>query len=462
MRHLLTAAAVIALLPVAADAATLTEALAAAYNNNPTILAQRARLRATDEQVPQALSGWRPTVQATGDLGLQWSNSTSGSTASALGGGTGSIDRGSVPRSVGLSVNQPVYSGGRTVAATARAENLIRAERARTVAVEQQVFTDTVTFYLDTLRDQAVLELSINNEQVLRRQLEASNDRFRVGEITRTDVAQSESRLARGISDRIAAENNLEISRTNYERVVGEPPGRLTVPAERPALPISKQEASSMAAGNNPNIITAQFVEAAAREAVRQVRGELLPDLRIVGSVNRAEDSGRSGTVQDSASLSARVTVPLYESGSVYSRTREAQQTVGQRRSELDDVRRQVVQAANTAWENLQSSRARVESLRSTIRAAEIALDGVTQEAAVGSRTVLDILNAEQELFTARVDLVRAQRDQLVNEYQLTAAVGRLTAADLNLPVQLYDVDQHYKTVRDKWIGFEGGEEANR
>jgi outer membrane protein TolC len=217
-----------------------------------------------------------------------------------------------------------------------------------------------------------------------------------------------------------------------------------------------------MAAGNNPNVITAQFVEAAAREAVRQVRGELLPDLRIVGSVNRAEDQGRSGSVQDSASLSARVTVPLYESGSVYSRTREAQQTVGQRRSELDDVRRQVVQAANTAWENLQSSRARVESLRSTIRAAEIALDGVTQEAAVGSRTVLDILNAEQELFTARVDLVRAQRDQLVNEYQVTAAIGRLTAADLNLPVQLYDVDQHYRLVRDKWIGFDGGEEGKR
>jgi outer membrane protein len=449
-RALLAAAAALALVPVSADAATLTEALAAAYMNNPTILAQRARLRATDEQVPQALSGWRPTVQATGSIGAQWNDSNAGD---VVGGGGG--ERSSTPRSVGLAISQPIYSGGRTVAATARAENLVQAERARTVAVEQQVFTDVVTAYMDTLRDQAVLELSINNEQVLRRQLEASNDRFRVGEITRTDVAQAESRLARGVSDRILAENNLEVSRTNYERVVGEAPGRLTTPAERVALPATKAEATELAADSNPNVVSALFVEAAAREAVRQVRGELLPDLRIVGNVQRDENQTIAGRTTDSASIVAQVTVPLYEAGSVYSRTREAQQTVGQRQSEVDDTRRASIQQATQAWETLQSNRARVESLRSTIRAAEIALEGVQQEAAVGSRTVLDILNAEQELFNARVDLVRAQRDQLVSEFQLAAATGRLTAADLELPVQLYDVDAHYEAVREKWIGFD-------
>jgi TolC family type I secretion outer membrane protein len=399
--------------------------------------------------VPQALSGWRPTVQATGSIGGGWNDTN----ASDLTGSSGS--RGSVPRSVQLQVSQPVYSGGRTIAATARAENLVRAERARTVAIEQQVFTDAVTAFMDVLQNQAVLELSTNNEQVLRRQLEASNDRFRVGEITRTDVAQSESRLALAISDRIQAENNLEASRATFQRVVGEPPGLLTTPAERPALPANRQEALTLSAQNNPNVISALFTEAAAREAVRQVRGELLPDLRIVGSVGRFEDQTISGRISDTASVTAQVTVPLYEAGSVYSRTREAQQTVAQRRSQVDESRRTAVQQGTTAWETLQSNRARVESLRSSIRAAEIALEGVQQEAAVGSRTVLDILNAEQELFNARVNLVRAQRDQLVSEFQLAAATGRLTAADLNLPIQLYDVDKHYEAVRNKWIGFD-------
>lgn len=453
MRGLLLAAvAVCALAPASAGAMTLTEALAAAYNNNPTLLAERAALRATDEQVPQALSGWRPTVQATGTIGGAWSDTN----ASEISGGG---ERSAVPRSIGLSVSQPIYSGGRTIAATARAEALVRAERARALAVEQQVFSDAVTAFMDVLQNQAVLELSINNEQVLRRQLEASNDRFRVGEITRTDVAQAESRLALAIADRIQAANNLEASRAIFERVVGVPPGRLTTPAERPALPANRDEALSLAAQNNPNVISALFTESAAREAVRQVRGELLPDLRIVGSVQRIENQTISGRINNSASITAQITVPLYEAGSVYSRTREAQETVAQRRSQVDETRRAALQQATTAWETLQSNRARVESLRSQIRAAEIALEGVQQEASVGSRTVLDILNAEQELFNARVTLVRAQRDLLVSEFELAAATGRLTAADLNLPVPLYDFDKHYKAVRNKWIGFDAGED---
>jgi outer membrane protein len=211
----------------------------------------------------------------------------------------------------------------------------------------------------------------------------------------------------------------------------------------------------TLSAQNNPNVVSALFTEAAARESVRQVRAELLPTVRIVGSVQRTEDQTIVGTSANSASVTAQLTVPLYEAGSVYSRTREAQQTVAQRRSQVDDARRTAVQQATTAWETLQSNRARVESLRSSIRAAQIALEGVQQEAAVGSRTVLDILNAEQELFNARVDLVRAQRDQLVSEFQLAAAIGRLTAADLKLPIQLYDADKHYQAVRNKWIGFD-------
>jgi TolC family type I secretion outer membrane protein len=309
---------------------------------------------------------------------------------------------------------------------------------------------------MDVVQNQAVLDLSINNEQVLRRELEATQDRFRVGEITRTDVAQAESRLAAATADRVQAEGNLQSSRAAFERAVGEPPGLLQPPPERPVLPISRAEAASLAGTNNPNVIAAQFVEAAARDNVRAVRGQLLPQLSIVGDLNKGQETTTTiaNRTANSASIIARMTMPLYEGGAIYSQTRQAVEQIGQRRSEADDTRRQVVQTAEQDWETLQATRARIESLQSTIRAAEIALEGVQQEAAVGARTVLDILDAEQELFTDRVNLVQSQHNEVVTEFDLAQQVGRLTAVDMKLPVQIYDFDKHYKAVRSKWIGL--------
>lgn len=425
-----------------ATADTLVEALAAAYNNNPQLLAQRARLRATDEQVPQALAGWRPTVSLNGTAGVARDEPNTGDSDTLQ------------PRSLGLSLSQPVYRGGRTVASTERAENLVRAERARTIATEQGVLLDAVRAYMNVLRDQAVLDLSVNNEQVLRRQLEAARDRFRVGEITRTDVSQAEARLARSTADRVQAEGNLAASRANYERVVGELPGRLELPDVVPPLPMARPDAAALAATNNPSVIAAEYTAAAASDTVRVVRGELLPEVRVVGEVARDEETSQADRRTDRASVTARLTVPLYEAGSVYSRTREANQTVAQRRNETDDVRRQAVEAATRSWETLEAFRARRSSLEANIRAAEIALEGVQQEAAVGSRTVLDILDAEQELFTARVEEVRVRRDEIVAVFELASAIGTLTAHDLKLPVQLYDLEEYYRAVRNKWIGF--------
>ena len=426
------------------SAMTLTEALAAAYNNNPTLLAQRARLRESDEGINQALSGWRPTVQFTGSAGVQ-RNEESGFNQQTL-----------VPRNIDLNVIQNVYNGGRTVAQTAQAENTVRATRAQTLATEQAVLFSVVTAYMDVVQNQAVLDLSINNEQVLRRQLEASQDRFRVGEITRTDVAQSESRYAGATADRVQAEGTLQNSRAAFERAVGEPPGLLQPPVEHPVLPVTRAESASLAGSNNPNVIAAQFTEAAARDNVRNVRGQLLPQLNIIGDLNKAQEVtvNLRNTTANSASIIARVTVPLYEAGQFYSQTRQALEVVGQRRSELDDTRRQVVQIAESDYETIQALRARITSLQSTIRAAEIALEGVQQEAAVGARTVLDILDAEQEVFTDRVNLVRSQHDLAISEFDLAQQVGRLNAVDLKLPVEVYDFDIHYKSVRDKWIGF--------
>jgi TolC family type I secretion outer membrane protein len=427
-----------------AAAQTLTEALGAAYTNNPTLLAQRARLRATDENVSQALSNWRPTVQVTGSLGAN--ELSAASTTVSL-----------TPRSVDLTVSQPLYRGGRTVAQTAQAENLVRAERARSIAIEQQVLTDGVTVFMDLVRDQALLELAVNNEQVLRTQLQAARDRFNVGEVTRTDVAQAESSYATATATRVQAQGSLQTSRANYLRVIGEPPGQLSMPAERLVIPARLEDAISLAAASNPNVVAAQFSEAAARDNVNVVRGQLLPTFSLVGDLNRSLDTSavQRGITTDSASITARLSMPLYESGAIYSQTRQAMETVGQLKSQIDDSRRQVIAAATQAYEAIISGRAQVEAFRIAIRSAEIALEGVQQEAQVGSRTVLDTLVAEQVLFNARVNLVSAQHDEYVNEFALVAAIGRLNAIDLKLPVTLYDFDKHYYSVREKWAGFE-------
>jgi len=442
-----------------ASGETLVEALSDAYRSNPQILAERSNLRATDEGVPQALSGWRPTVTATISAGPQLIETHS---PFALAPKTGAI-----AQVQDLNVTQPLFNGGRTVAQTAQAEKNVEAERARLIATEQTVFLSVVQAYLDVVRDQATLELSINNEQVLRRQLDATSDQFRVGSVTRTDVAQAEARLAGATASRLQAEGNLQVSRANYERAVGHLPEKLNQPDLHPTLPATRDDAINLAATKNPNVIAAVFAEDAARDQVDIARSQLLPTVALVGDLNRQIDSQFAHETVKSGSLIARVTVPLYEGGNVYSQTRQAQQVVGQRFSQTDDARRQSVQGATQAFEQVAAGRAQVVSLRSTISAAEIALEGVRQEATVGSRTVIDVLNAEQELFTDQVQLVTTQHDLSLAEFNLALQIGRLTAADLGLPVKLYDVDVHYRSVRDKWIGFgakpgEEGADARR
>ena len=433
-----------------ASAQTLTEALSYAYNTNPQLLGQRASLRATDEQVPQALSNWRPTVTFTGQAGITRAGE-------AAGGPTRFATFES--RQLDLKINQPIYRGGRTEAQTRQAINAVQAARAQTLAVETQVFQAVAQAFLDTYRDQTLVEVNRNNEAVLKKQLDAARSRFRVGEVTRTDVAQAESSLAQATANRIASEGQLEVSRAAYTRAVGHPPGRLVMPKERPALPATRDEALALSATANPNVISAIFNEAAARDNIDVVRGQLLPQISIIGDLNRSfSPSISQNTVRfDTASVVAQMTMPLYEGGAIYSQTRAAEQTVGQRRSQLDDARRAAVQLATQSWETLLSARAAVASFSAAVKAAQIALEGTQQEALVGSRTVLDVLISEQQLFTTQSQLVGAQHDAALAEFNLTASVGRLIAPELKLPVQLYDMERHYRAVKDKLIGFGGG-----
>ena len=428
-----------------ATAQTLAEALAAAYANNPTLLAQRAKLRATDEQVAQALSNWRPTVEMAGDAGTtQIENNLSTNRRQFRD-----------PRSLSFTLDQDLYRGGRTIAATREAENTVKAERARLFVVEQTVLRGAGDAFVDVVRDQAVLELNIKNEQRLARQLEATRDRFRVGEVTRTDVSQAESRLALARADRSQAQGDLEISRAAYRNVVGEAPGRLEAPAPLGALPSSWEEAVGISVAENPNVIAADFDARASAYDADEVRGELLPTVSLEGSAKRAFDTAGEESRIDTLAATVTLTVPLYQSGAVYSRLRAARQTLGQQRLLIDEARRAAAESATRGWESLQTARAQIEAFKAAIEAAEIALEGVEREAAVGSRTVLDVLDAEQELLDASVSFVRAQRDEMAAIFDLKVELGHMGAMQLGLDVELYDPDRHYGDVRPRWFGGE-------
>ena len=447
LRLLLLASALALSMPAApAVAQSIHEALGTAYSTNPTLQAARARLRATDENVPQALSGWRPTVSANANVGTADGSQRTGYN------GPG-VDTARTPRGGNLIVSQPLYRGGRTVAGTNRAENQVLADRARLLATEQEVLRNGVTTYVNVLRDSALLRLAQNNERVLARQLQATNDRFRVGEITRTDVAQNEARLASARSERETAEGNLQNSRASYTRVIGQAPGNLREPMPLGSPVRSRDEAVAVAANNNPAVIAAMFDERAAIDNVDLLWGELMPLLQLQGQAFNNLDPTLRGGYSRGAQATLNLTVPLYQQGAEYARIRQAKQQAQQVRAQLDDVRRGAQEAASQAWDNLQSRKATVESTRAAIRANEIALDGVQREALVGSRTTLDVLNAEQELLNSRVQLVRALRDLIVASYELAAATGRLTARDLGLQVDLYDAEAYYRSVRNKLFG---------
>ncbi len=459
--RLATTVAFIALAPVFAWGQAMDAALATAYRTNPQLLGERARLRATDEGVAQALSNWRPSISFSGDIGKarDWSRTTDTSTDKII----NRNERIRTPATASATIRQPLYRGGRTVAETSRAENNVQRGRAQLQVIEQQVLLDAATAYTNLIRDAAVLDLNVNNEQVLNRQLSATRDRFQVGEVTRTDVAQAEARVARARADRIQAEGNLTSSRANYLRVVGEPPGRLQPARLPPNLPTSEAQATQLVA-ENPTLMSAIFNERAAQDTVDAVAGELLPTVNLQGSLVRAEETQTRGFDRDTASVSVVVAVPLYQQGQVEARVREAKQTAGQRRLEIDDARRRALEDTTRAWEALSTARARMQAIQSQIRAAQVALDGVTQESRVGSRTVLDVLDAEQELLNAKVNFVQSQRDEVVAAYQLASATGQLTAMKLALDVELYDPTVNYSETRGKWWGtsISGQDEPKR
>jgi len=428
-----------------AQAQSLKESLEHTYRTNPILQASRAELRSVNEGVPQALSGWRPTVSLTGSAGQEYTDQDQPTSQSES----------STPRNVELSLRQPLYTGGRTVSATERAEFDVLAQRARLKAVEQDTLFDGAVAYFDVWRDQSVLRLNINNERVLTRQLEATQDRFDVGEVTRTDVAQSESRLATATADRTAAEGDLAASRATFKRVVGLESSELKEPPSVKGLPETREEVIERSIADDPRVVAANFDQLSAERQVREILGELLPEVSLNGNLEHQDETAGEDFRSKSASITAEVSVPLYQQGQVSSRVRAAKQTQSQRRLEVDAARLQAVEDAIQAWENLVTARAQIVSFNAAVRSGEIALEGVKQENIVGTRTVLDVLDQEQELLDDRVNLVRARRDELAAQYEVLRAIGRLSGRDLTLDVPLYDPEEDYKKVRNLWFGLD-------
>lgn len=423
-----------------AGAQSLEQALVSAYLTNPELEAQRAALRATDELVPQALSDWRPSVIIDSTTAFSDIDSSAGS--GTLGSASGSI-----------ALDQDIYNGGETVANTRRAERLVRLERARLQAVEQEVLLEAVAAYMDLLAALAVHELAIQNENRLRRQLQATRDRFEVGEVTRTDVALAEARVAGAVAERVGAEGTVQAAQGTYRAIINQEPVRLVPPERVPGLPVSEAEAQELAQEANPNLTAAQFDLAAARATVDVAESALLPRLSLRGELTYTEEPSLALDWQRVGSIGANLRIPLYQGGGEYAQVRQTKQTVRQRREDLEAAYRLVREEVTSAWQALNTATIRIDSFAEQVRAAEIALEGARQEALVGQRTVLDVLDQEQELFQAEVDLVRAQRDQIVAGYRLKAVIGELTARGIELPVEPYDAEAHYERVRNRLFG---------
>ncbi len=430
---------------------TLAEALAATYSNQPALQAERAKLRATDENVPSALAGWKPTVVLAGTAG--YGDGITRSYLPATGLLTVQTDR--LIATAQATVTQNIYTGGRTQANVNKAKNQVYAERATLLAQEQTSFGNAIQAYVTVIQDQQLLALDINNEQVLAKQLQATNDRFRVGEITRTDVAQAEAALEGARATRETAEGTLQTARGTFQQYVGVMPPPDLVEPQPLNLPVkSEQEAAQLAAINNPNVITALFNDAAAKDAIDAAFGQLLPQVSLQGQTFQQNNQGARSTSANGYALTAQLSVPVYQGGSEYAAVRQAKQAQQQTNRLVDDAKRTAVQNAVQAWDTLVAAKASADSTRAQIRANEIALEGVEREAIVGSRTTLDVLNATQALLTSRTTLVQNLAQLIVASYEVAAAIGRLTARDLHLAVPLYDETAYYNAVKNRWAGL--------
>jgi outer membrane protein len=434
--------------PVLVHAESIEGALSRAYTSNPDLNAQRAALRALDEGVARAAAGGRPKLNAIGEDGIAelWSKD-------APKNGNHSQSH---PRGVSAVLTQTLFSSGKVEATIAAAERGVFAARSTLANVEQKTLVDAATSYMDVMRDTSVLELRRNNLGVLREQLRQTQDRFSVGEVTRTDVAQVEARLAAAQADMATAEGTLKTSIAKYRQIIGDEPRQMS-----PARPLAKvtykslNEALTVAISSHPSIIASSINIEVAEYQLRQAYAGLGPTLSVNATSSLKDDvTYVPNRKQNLNAIAGTLTFPIYDGGESYASIRQSKEVIGQRRLELDSTREKVRADVVSAWSQLEAAKARIQSANAQVEAATIALNGIREEAKVGQRTTLDVLLTDQDLLSARVSLVTAQRDRVVSSYTLAQSAGQLNIDNLKLNVKQYNPATHYENVSGKWFGI--------
>lgn len=436
---------VLAAFPARAEILTLKDALGIAYQTNPQLAGEQAQLRATDENVAQANANWRPTVNAQASFGIEDSRTAPSFFPAPL----------LHPETAGVTVSQPLYRGGRTFAEVARAKAQVRQERARLIAVEQSVLLNAVNAYMNVVRDSATYQLQVSNVAALQKQLDAARTEFKFGEVTKTDVAQAEARLAGAQAGLLTAQGQLYASRAAFTQIIGRRPELLQAYPPFPDMPATQNDAMFAALKLNPNILAAHENEQAAKFAVDDAEGALAPQVSLQGQYQYSKDSLSFGKNSNNhiAAITTQLTVPIYQGGAEWATIKQQKELHGQSQLQIFDAERQVRQAVETAWQGFQAAQAAIRANLAQVKADQLAYEGVQKERSAGTRTVLDVLNAEQELLNAEVAVVVSRHDAYVAAHQVLAAAGLLTAKALGLKVKLYDPTEHYNDATDQF-GF--------
>jgi outer membrane protein len=442
---------------------TLAEALAVAYETNPDLAAAQANLRASDEQVAIANGAWRPTVAIGATYGVE-KYFFPGIHIDGVGTVSSITDH---PLQGQATLSQPLFRSGRTIAEISRAKALVRSGRAQLTATEQTVLLSAATAYMNVVRDTWIVNLRRHNVEVLRKQRDSVQLEFKAGSLTRTDIAQSEARLALAQSDLTTAEGQLATSRADFLRAIGRPAESLESRPDLPKVPDNEDAVLTMALKQNPALLSAQANERAANYAVDDAWGAMGPTLSVQGqylysqsALNSVQGFGAGGSPESvtnhGVAIIGQLNVPIYQAGIEEATIRQARELHAQSQLNVVSADRSVRDAVAATWSTLQSALGTIDSDQATVKADEIAFEGVSKEQQVGGRTVLDVLNAEQELLNAQVSLVGSKRDAVVAAYQVLAAGGVLTAKSLGLKVKLYDPLEHYNNDAAAWVGFGG------
>lgn len=433
----------ILLMSSAVKAETLEQALIRTYDTNPKIVSSRKYVMSRDELVPQALSGWRPTIES--ELGIKYNDKEYSSDST--------IGTEDLSREVKVSIVQPLYRGGATVSSTKSAENIVKASHELLISVENEILLSAIGSYIDVIKDEAILKLNKKNYEVLSKNHEAIESRFEVGELTKTDLSQSVASMSNSEANLVTAEGNLKTSNAKYRSIIGVYPKDLKIPEIGEVSWSDKEEFIDDVLRRNPTALAARYYSSSSENDINTVTAGLLPKVNLYGSFNKTFDPYETEDYTENGIIGANLVLPLYKSGSVRSKIRQAKHISNQKRIEVISVTRDVEALAIKAWEDYEIAKTNIVAKKNQIKANEIALYGVSEEESVGERAILDVLEAEENLLLSKVDLIKARREEIYKYYELTSKIGGLTADALNLNVNVWNAEDNYNKIKNKWWG---------